>query len=357
MRIVMIGFPGIEYTIELTEALSELEDVLLMLPRPQASRFQEIINANVNLYPFYYPRLRYPTNLIMIYKILKKINKFRPDIIHIQRGHAWFNMALPLLQKYCLVTTIHDVILLDRPSQRIPAFTFLPPISRANKLIVHGKKLKEAMVRKFEKSPRDVHVMRRGVNSIYRRYIERPYEDNGRTVMYFGRIWGYKGLKYLIECEPIITRKVPDVKIVIAGVGEDFSKYEDMMVNRENFVVHNRFIPHKMVAQLFQQASLVVLPYVNGSQSGVIPMAYAFKKPVVVTDVGSLPENVDHGITGFIVPPRNKEKLADAIIELLLKPKKREKMGESAYRKTQNELSWQNIARKTVEVYKEALSV
>lgn len=352
----MIGFPSVEYTIELTEALSEIEDVLLMLPKPQAIRFQEIVNANVNLYPFYYPRLRYPTNLIMIHKIIRKINEFKPDIIHIQRGHAWFNQALSLLKNYCLVSTIHDVILLDRPSQRIPKFTFKPPIMRANKLIVHGKKLKEAMIRVFKRSPKDIHVLRRGVNSIYTRYIEHPYKDKGRTVMYFGRIWGYKGLKYLIQAEPIITRRVPDVKIVIAGVGEDFRKYEAMMVNRQNFVVHNKFIPHKMVAELFQKASLVALPYVNGSQSGVIPMAYAFKKPVVVTDVGSLPENVDHGITGFIVPPRNKEKLADAIIELLLKAKKREKMGENAYRKTQNELSWKNIARKTIEVYNEALS-
>jgi glycosyltransferase involved in cell wall biosynthesis len=328
-----------------------------MLPKPQAARFEGIINANVNLYPFYYPRLRYPANLMMIYKIIHKINKFKPDVIHIQRGHAWFNMALPLLVKYCLVTTIHDVILLDQPSQRIPAFTFRPPIIHANKLIVHGKKLKDAMVRLYKKSPEDIHVLRRGVNSIYTRYIEQTFDDNGLTVMYFGRIWGYKGLKYLIEAEPIITKKVPDAKIVIAGVGEDFSKYEDMMVNRENFVVYNKFIPHGMVAELFQKSSLVVLPYVNGSQSGVIPMAYAFKKPVVVTDVGSLPENVDHGITGFIVPPADKEKLADAIIELLLKHRKRKKMGENAYRKTQNELCWKNIAIKTVEVYREALSV
>ena len=165
-------------------------------------------------------------------------------------------------------------------------------------------------------------------------------------LLYFGRIWEYKGISYLIEAEPLISKKVPDVKIVIAGVGEDFDKYRAMIVNHERFVIHNKFIPHKMVTKLFQEASLIVLPYTDGSQSGVIPMAYAFKKPVVITNVGSLPENVDDGITGYIVPPKDSEKLAEAIIDLLIDAEKRKKMGMNAYRKTQEELAWRNIATK-----------
>ena len=86
-------------------------------------------------------------------------------------------------------------------------------------------------------------------------------------------------------------------------------------------------------------------------------MDYAFKKPVVTTDVGSLPENVDDGITGHIVPPKDSEKLAEAIIDLLLNAKKRMDMGMNAYKKTQEELAWKNIATKTIEIYKKALTV
>jgi glycosyltransferase involved in cell wall biosynthesis len=357
MRVVMIGFPGVEYTIELTEALAEVEDVMLMLPQPHALRFQDVIKETLNVCPFYYPRMRYPSNLIMVYSVIKNIKGFNPDIIHIQRGHPWLNFALPLLKNYCLVTTIHDIVLLDWDSQKIPRFMYKPPIRRASQLIVHGQKLKEDMVRVHKRSPEDVQVMPRGVNSIYTRYIKEPIKDDGRTVMYFGRIWGYKGISYLIEAEPLISKKVPDVKIVIAGVGEDFEKYRAMMVNREKFVIHNKFIPHEMVTKLFQEASMVVLPYVSGSQSGVIPMAYAFKKPVVITDVGSLPENVDDGITGHIVPAQDSEKLAEAIIDLLINDEKRKEMGLNAYQKTQEELSWRNIAPKTVDIYKKALAV
>jgi glycosyltransferase involved in cell wall biosynthesis len=112
-----------------------------------------------------------------------------------------------------------------------------------------------------------------------------------------------------------------------------------------------------MVADLFQRASVVVLPYTDASQSGVVPLAYAFGKPVVVTDVGSLPEVVDDAETGYIVPPKDPTRLGDAIIDLLKNKEKRKTMGEKAYRKGEEELSWGRIALRTVEVYKKAISL
>jgi len=356
MRIAMLAFSNIEYTVELTEALADLEEVMLLIPDKDARRFSGVIKPHVNLQPFYYPRMRYPTNLYMIWAILKKLNHYKPDILHLQKGHPWFNLAIPLLKRHNLVTTIHDVILLDWPSQKIPNFTYLPPIKYANQLIVHGKYLKEAMVSGYERQPEDIHVLRRGVNSIYTRFCSTTTEQEGLTVLYFGRIWGYKGIKYLIEAEPLIAAKVPDFKIIIAGEGEDFQKYRDMMVNKERFIVYNEYIPDQSVAELFQRASVVVLPYIDGSQSGVIPQAYAFQKPVVITNVGSLPENVEDGVTGYIVPPKNSKELAARIIELLTNDEKRKQMGANAYRKTKNELAWESIAPQTVAVYEKALA-
>jgi glycosyltransferase involved in cell wall biosynthesis len=88
----------------------------------------------------------------------------------------------------------------------------------------------------------------------------------------------------------------------------------------------------------------------------VISSAYGFKKPVVATDVGSIPEIVDDGVTGFIVPPKNPEALAEAIIKLLKDEKLRKQMGENAYKKLKTDLSWDNIAEKTIEVYREAIN-
>jgi glycosyltransferase involved in cell wall biosynthesis len=360
MRIAIIAFTNIEYTIELTEALSELEDVMLMLPDNQAERFRQIIGANVNLYAFYYPRIRSLKNILMSYRLVQKINSFNPDIIHIQRGHPWFNLSLPFLKRYCIITTIHDVILHtgDLESRIIPKFTHKLAIRYCDQIIVHGEALKKEMMKEYSKKPDEISVLHRGINSIYRRYVETKIEEMDHTVLFFGRIWGYKGLQYLIEAEPRITREIPNFKIIIAGRGEDVNKmYGDKMVNKDRYVIHNKHIPNAMVAELFQKASVVVLPYTDASQSGVVPLAYAFGKPVVVTNVGSLPEVVDDGETGFIVPPKDSNKLGDAIIELLKNGAKRKRMGEKAYRKGEEELSWGRIAFRTVEVYKKAIQL
>ena len=103
-------------------------------------------------------------------------------------------------------------------------------------------------------------------------------------------------------------------------------------------------------------SGIIVLPYTEASQTGIIPIAYSFKKPVILTNVGGLPESVDDGKTGFVVPPRNEKALADAIIKLLKDVKLRKQMGENAYKKMKEELSWDVIAEKTIEVYKVAIN-
>jgi starch synthase len=115
------------------------------------------------------------------------------------------------------------------------------------------------------------------------------------------------------------------VKIVIAGHGENFDRYQRMMVHPERFVILNRHIDEEEVRRLFQEASVVVLPYVESFQSGVIPIAYTYGKPVVATTVGGLPEMVDDGVTGLLVPPRDERKLAEAIVTVLARKRR---MGE-----------------------------
>ncbi|MEJ2101692.1 MAG: glycosyltransferase family 4 protein [Desulfobacterales bacterium] len=358
MRVVMIAFTNIEYTIELAEALAKRVDVVLMIPDKQAKRFHDKISAGTNLTPYVQPRLRQPANLPFVYKMVKQINKLQPDVLHIQRGHPWFNFALPFFRARAIVTTIHDVTLHsgDRESSKIPQFTHKLAAKYADQIIVHGKALKQELAAKSTRPPEEINVLPRGVNSIYRRYMTRAVAEEDDTLLFFGRIWAYKGLKYLIEAEPLISRVRPGLKIIIAGRGEDLKPYYEMMVNKDKFIVYNQRIPDEMVAELFQRAGVVVLPYTDASQSGIVPLAYAFKKPVVVTEVGSLPEVVDHGRTGYIVPPGDPQKLAESIIALLQNKKLRKEMGENAYRMAPRELSWEGIADKTVAVYRRAIA-
>ncbi len=75
------------------------------------------------------------------------------------------------------------------------------------------------------------------------------------------------------------------LKIVIAGTGEDISTYQSRVVNPDRFTWENRWIDEDERVRLFQQSSVVVLPYIEATQSGVVPNAYTFKKPVVATRI------------------------------------------------------------------------
>ena len=228
---------------------------------------------------------------------------------------------------------------------------------RSDKIVVHGKKIKETMMQEYNISNDKIHVIQIGEHDVapYKKWERKDVRENGNLILFFGRIHKYKGLQYLIKAESKITKEVENAKIIIAGKGEDFKKYEKMMENKDRFSIKNHYISYKEGAELFQKCSVVVLPYIEASQSGIIPLSYGFKKPVVVTDVGSLSEIVDEGVTGFVVPPRDPKALADVIIKLLKDEKLRKKMGENAYKKLKSNLSWNKIAEKTIEVYKEAI--
>jgi glycosyltransferase involved in cell wall biosynthesis len=175
-------------------------------------------------------------------------------------------------------------------------------------------------------------------------------------VLFFGRIWPYKGLDYLIRAEPLITSRAPQAKIVIAGTGEDFERYRRLMVNPDNFIVINEYVSDEKRAELFRRASVVVLPYIEASQSFIISIAYRFGKPVVATTVGGLPEMVDDGRTGFLVPPRNIDALADAVVQLMQDDGMRRKFGENGMQKVNVECAPEVVGRQTCVVYRRAMN-
>jgi starch synthase len=355
MQVVLIDFEFFAYSVQLASGLSELCRVTLMLPDKAPAWCSEAVEGNVELRRFHMPRLRYPTNLFMVGSLFRAVARIRPQVVHQLAWHPWMNMMLPAFPDVPLVTTIHDAVL--HPGDRESFALFQDQQwRRADRVIVHAEAIKRQMVDGLGTPAAKIHVIPIGAYDLYRTWLSADVQEQEQTVLFFGRIWEYKGLQHLIEAEPLITSQVPGARIVIAGQGEPFEKYEQMMVNRDRFVVHNTYIPARLIARLFQEASVVALPYVEASQSAVLAIACAFGKPVVATAVGGIPEVVDHGETGYLVPPRDPESLAEAIVALLRDPDLRKRMGRRALEKAASELSWSNIARKTMQVYRKAAS-
>ena len=294
-------------------------------------------------------------NPITYYKILKIVKKENPDVIHLVFEDLISGVTFFLLKihGYKLILTEHDPSphpgekLLSRLSQQT---TKLLLRNIVDGIIVHGDNLKNIILQKGVSSNK-IHVIPHGDYFYYTKW-SRQLSEEKNLILFFGLIRDYKGLEYLIRSMSIIASYIPDIKLVIAGEG-DFSKYYTLIENKKYFEIHNRFILDEEVAEFFERSSVVVLPYIGGSQSGVVPIAYAFKKPVVVTNVGSIGEIVEDGVTGLLIPPKNSNALAEAIIKILMDSKLGLKMGENGYLKMKNESSWSKIADKTIGVYKQ----
>ena len=360
MRIACLSFFVPDYTIKLANALSARgEEVTLLLPRESGLAHLDAIDGRIDLCLFGEGHLE-PGNLQYVwgfYKALRHLRRFKPDVVHIQGGFDhWFGFAAPFLGRYTLVSTFHDAKLHVGSESLRAEFHRWWARRLTREFIVHGQKLREQMVTEYRVPRHKVHVIRHGAADVdpFTRYQREDLKEDGNQVLFFGWIVEYKGLEYLMKAEPMITKEVPGAKIVIAGKG-DFKRYENMMTNKDAFVVHNEFISYEKGAELFQRSSVLVMPYIDGSESGVTALGYGFKKPVVVTDVGSIPEAVEEGKTGFVVPPRDSEALAEAIVKLLKDERLRREMGENGYRKLKEEYSWEKIAEKTIKVYEKAL--
>jgi glycosyltransferase involved in cell wall biosynthesis len=356
MKIAFLSFNFGEYCIQLAEGLSRQALVLLLLPHQIAAPHLSKMDQAVRFQPFHHPRLRQPLRqVVMIYRILKQIRSFDPDVIHLQKGHMWFNLALPFLRRYPLIVTIHDPSyhIGDRESHKIPKGIIDFGRNRADQLIVHGEQLKQVVVKELGFPSEIVHVI--PMIALGDGLAHSQLQEDDHQILFFGRLWEYKGLEYLIRAEPLITAQVPDAHIVIAGRGEDFNRYRRLMVHPERFTVYNEYLPHDKRDELFRQAGVVALPYIDASQSAVIPIAYTFGKPVVATTVGGLPELVDHGRTGYLVPPRDERALADALVRLLQDKELRQQLGANGKHKVETDLSPEVVARQTLAVYRKAI--
>lgn len=139
-----------------------------------------------------------------------------------------------------------------------------------------------------------------------------------RVVLFFGFIRDYKGLRYLIESLPLVRAKL-EVHLLIAGeVWGDSKPYHELIARlglTANITLVEKYIPNEEVARYFAASDLVAIPYVSATQSGIVQLAYGFGKPVVVSRVGGLPEVVEDGVTGYLVPPQDSGAISNAVLD------------------------------------------
>ncbi|BAY86597.1 group 1 glycosyl transferase [Calothrix parasitica NIES-267] len=362
MKVALLHFCFFEYTVQLANGLAAANvDLTLIHPQNLTNEIQALLDPRINVITFNKYRIRDPRNLSAMGELMRIIRKIQPDVLHVQETNdPWYDLTLFVNKMPALVTTIHDVFRHPGDKDNVIGSEYTRRIAfwRSQQLIVHANFLKGALVEEFGVPKQRVCVLPHGeLGSLYKRLAKEDKNTVAEpfTLLFYGRIWPYKGLKYLVEAMPSIIERIPQVKLIIAGEGENLQQYFPNGFDEKHYEMLGHYIESEDVVGLFKRSSAVVLPYIEASQSGVAPLAYALGTPVIASEIGGLAEMIYSEQDGLLVPPRDVTALADAIIRLLSDSELQNQIRTAALYRCQDDLNWSNIAAQTIEIYRKAI--
>ena len=244
----------------------------------------------------------------------------------------------------CHNVTMHEARFFDKACMRAV-------LGLGNYFIVHSQKEKQDLVALLPAA--DVRITFHPTYEIFKwknlkkEEAKKELGVSGKTLLFFGFIREYKGLRYLLEALARVLEELKDITLLIAGeFWQDKAVYLDLIDRlgiRDKVKIFDQYIPNEEVEKYFRAADVVVLPYLSVTGSGVVQVALGLERPVITTNIGSLKRIVLHGKTGYLVEPANADALANSILKFF-RENKEEEFTENI-RKRREIFSWERLVK------------
>lgn len=246
--------------------------------------------------------------------------KRKTAVCHDPKAHRGVNRNEKLY--YNFYHNVDDIFVLTK--------SFIPETSRAYNMpmdkvhfVSHGRM--------------NMYKTNENFESIQAKYTKRYH------FLFFGKIEEYKGLHILASAYKAVLEQYPDCELTILGNG-NFDKYREEYAALPNVHLINRFIEDDEIGNYFAlKNTIAVLPYIDATQSGVIPIAFEFGTPVIASNVGGLKEQLDEGHMGLFYDNNEPERLADCMVSAIQLPEFMGRQRELMLR-FKDDLEWTQIA-------------
>lgn len=290
------------------------------------------------------------SNILSVFSLLMFLIRGKFDIIHLTWPLGYYFFPLYTLRRR-MVMTVHDPLPHSSyENDRVKQFNRRVAFRVLRNFVLLNKSQKEDFINFYHLHNKKIFDSRLSVyNHLSKLIPVKP--DLSNYILFFGQISSYKGLDVLCNSMRIVKREFPDSKLIVAGRGDLYFDIDDF-VKDGTIDFRNYYIPDAELAGLIKYSEFAVCPYRDATQSGVIMSAFALNTPVIVTDVGALPEMVDYGRYSPIVPVDDVAALASTIIKLLKSPQLLQEYRtriENDY--SEGIYSWKNIAHDMNNIY------
>lgn len=261
-------------------------------------------------------------------KVGTRLKKQKPDLLLVRFWIPFMAMSLGTIcrlvskNKHTKIISIADNII---PHEKRPGDNFLCNyfinstdgfITMSESVLVDLKKFNKNKPGILSPHPIYDHYGKIELREIALKKVN--LSDNYRYVLFFGFIRDYKGLDLLLNALADPFFRDNNIKLIVAGeFYTDHSVYMNLISKLKiNDLVELRtdYIPNSDVPNYFNSADIIAQPYKSATQSGVTQISYHFNKPMLVTNVGGLPEIVPHLKAGYVVNP-DPEEIKDALID------------------------------------------
>jgi len=278
------------------------------------------------------------------------LDRERFDVIHIHEPLcSTLTLTILNLSKAINVGTFHACHRKPRGYQIVSPF-MMGLFKKLHGKIAVSEPAKEFVSKYF---PGEYQVIPNGIN-VARFSTPRPLieglSDGKLNILFVGRPEKRKGLTYLLEASRKVKRQVPLSRLIVVGPGTERYDSEARKLGLED-AVFTGYVDNDMLPSYYQSADIFCSPATGGESFGIILLeAMAASKPIVASAISGYASVMSDGVQGILVPPKDKEALAGALIKLLSDPDLRQQMGAKG-RIRAEECDWPNVADRVNQYY------
>ncbi len=351
---------GMVYAYEMTKGLIESNcDVYAIIPESidnlqmwKKLKLKELITLKTysNRITFVIGSVRFV--LFDYWKLKRKFKGTRIDVCYVPMIQPWTFLVNKLFKKSEIVTTLHD----PKPHEGTHTINKLIDncaLKMSNKVIILSDTFRKYIIDELGFEDQNIYTLPHGVFDYYeKKAITNAIPMQAKTnFLFFGRIEPYKGLELLSAAYIKLKKENYDISLRIVGKGNMGSCY-DALKQLDSVFIENRFVPDEEVYQYFiNENTVVVLPYISASQSGVIPIAMQAEAQIIATSVGGLCEQTGDGKYALLCNP-DADGLYSAMKDVIIHYDEYSKMRWEAKEYVRT-LSWDQLAHRLLCIFNE----